>query len=105
MINLKNITPQVLQDYVQGKLSQQDTYALEQLMQSDPLLNDAVEGLQEKTTQPASNYVNEINKNLKQKLKQKRKKLLWIENNNYIVIAIFLIICICIIAYLIIKSK
>lgn len=105
MINPNHITQQLLHDYVQGKLSQEDAYSLEQLMQNDPLLYDAIEGLQQQTQQPTNFYVNEINKKLTKQLKQKRKNKLWIENNNYIIIAIILMICICIIGYMLIKSK
>lgn len=105
MINPNNITQELLQDYVQGKLSQQDAYALEQLMQNDAMLADAIEGLQQKTKQPTSIYISEINKQLKQQLKKKRKKSLWIENHNYIIVAIILMLCICIIGYMIIKSS
>lgn len=104
MINPNHITPEILQNYVQGKLSNEDAYALEQLMQNDPLLNDAVEGLQQQTNNSVNNYVNEINKNLKQQLKRKRKKSLWIDNHNYIIVAIILMLCICIIGYMLIKS-
>jgi flagellar basal body-associated protein FliL len=105
MITPNNITLELLQDYVQGKLSHQDANALEQLMQNDPLLNDAVEGLQQQPSIAATKYVHEINKNLAHKLKRKRKKSLWIENHNYIIIAIILMLCICIIGYMLIMSK
>lgn len=105
MMNPNNITPELLQDYVQGKLSHQDANMLEQLMQNDPLLNDAVEGLQQQPIILANKYVAELNKHLTHKLKRKRKKALWIENHNYIIIAIILMLCTCIIAYMLIKSK
>ncbi|MCC6287205.1 MAG: hypothetical protein IT249_04915 [Chitinophagaceae bacterium] len=73
----KNIDQQKLLDYLQGKLSPEETHEIEKLLIDDDFESDATEGLLEvKDKQQLPVVMNELNKQLVLKLSKRRKKTL-----------------------------
>ncbi len=94
--------------YLDGKLSGEELYEFEQQMSDSSLLNDAVEGLQtleNKTKIDA--YVNDLNKQLHQYTSSKKKRRLKnrLQLNDWTLLAMFLIIALCVTAYVLIKMN
>ncbi|HYE53187.1 MAG TPA: hypothetical protein VD996_00035 [Chitinophagaceae bacterium] len=103
----KDIDNQKLMDYLSGKLSEQEQHELEKQMADSDLVNDAVEGLKSISSQQnIQSYVDQLNKDLHQQLKQRRtrrtrKKL---KDEPYIYIAIVLVLALVVIAYFVIDK-
>ena len=102
----KDIDNQKLMDYLSGKLSAQDKHDVEEWMVDNPFFNEAVEGLQHmKKEQDVPVYVEQLNKQLHQDLKQKkqtrRKKALSFSFWTYL--AIIIILLLVVLVYLVIR--
>ena len=60
--------------YIEGRLSSKDQYALEELLEADPFLNDAVEGLAEmKDKAHLRQITSQINLQLRRQIKSRKK--------------------------------
>jgi len=97
-----------LKKYLSGDASAEEMHAVEKSMADDAFVNDAVEGLQDFTSQAKLNdYVEQLNKKLHQHLEQpkERKKKREIKNLSLIIIAVILILIICVIGYWIIRIQ
>ena len=71
----KDIDPQKLLDYLQDKLSPEERHEIEKLLIDADFEGDAAEGLAEvKDKQQLPVVMNELNKQLVQKLSKRRKK-------------------------------
>ncbi|MGB4773429.1 MAG: hypothetical protein WBP58_18335 [Chitinophagaceae bacterium] len=70
-----HVDEQKLMDYLEGKLSKEQVYEVEQMMTESGFLNDAMEGLSEmKDKQRIATILHELNSKLQVKTqKQKRK--------------------------------
>ena len=103
----KDIDNQKLMDYISGKLSGKEKHEVEQWMIDNHFENEAIEGLQGmKDKKDLDAYVNQLNKELNQYLKQKkqrrdRKK---IKQIPWSYLAIVLVLLLIIIAYFIIQK-
>ncbi len=106
--NLNNeIDQEVLSLYLQDKLSKEERYAFEASMIEDDFASDALEGL---SNLPASANLdllqhslrNNLNKRLKEKNKSKLKTTL--QNTNWYMYAIVLIILLCMVGYYVVTK-
>lgn len=70
----KDIDNQKLMDYISGKLSAEQKHEVEKLMADNPFLNEAVEGLQQAGTANSEKAVEQINKQLRSQLQQRKRK-------------------------------
>ena len=69
------ISEQKLMDYLQGRLSPEESHEVEKLMVDSGFIDDAVEGLSEmKDKQKIAVILQELNGHLNSKIKQKSKK-------------------------------
>lgn len=69
----KDIDNQKLMDYLTGQLSATELHEVEKSMASNDFVNDAIEGLMEiKNNRDISSLVDQLNKDLNKKLKQKK---------------------------------
>jgi hypothetical protein len=112
MSDLKKILDQdsepneeALKRYLEGTASEEERFAIENQMADEDFMNDAVEGLQNfKNQHQMQDYVNQINKELhKQTNKKKRRRLKrHIEDQNWTLISVILIIILCILGYFVI---
>ena len=102
----KDIDNQKLMDYISGKLSGSEKHQVEQWMIDNNFESEAMEGLQiMKDKKDLEKYVNQLNKELNQYLKQKkqrrdRKKIKEIPWSYFAIVLILLLI---IIAYFVIQ--
>ncbi|MEI8074970.1 MAG: hypothetical protein WCH78_09480 [Bacteroidota bacterium] len=112
MSDLKKILDQgsepneeALRRYLEGTASEEERFAIENQMADEDFMNDAVEGLQNfKNQHQMQDYVNQINKELhKQTNKKKRRRLKHhMEDQNWTLISVILIIILCILGYFVI---
>lgn len=96
----------ILKKYLNNELSEAEKYEVEKAMLDDPLLEEAMEGLQNFPTANISKSVGTINRNLKKTISKNRgeKHRSKISSQAIAIFAIILIILLCVIAYLIIRK-
>lgn len=102
----KDIDNQKLMDYLSGKLSEQEKHEVEKWMVDNDFENEAVEGLQQLTGKKnLEGYVDQLNKELHQYIRQKkdRREKRKINNSFWVYTAIILILLIIILAYIVIS--
>lgn len=103
----KDINNQKLMDYLSGKLSAEETHAVEKQMNDSDFVNDAVEGLQDvKNKKDLSILVEQLNADLHKQLdKKKRRKLKRaLKDQPWVYITIILILFLIIIGFIVIKK-
>lgn len=104
----KDIDNQKLMDYLSGKLSEQEKHEVERWMADNDFTGDAMEGLQDLSGTSKKNlplYVDQLNKELNQYIQQKkqRRERRRIKDNPWIYLALFLILLLVILGYVVIK--
>lgn len=112
MSDLKNIlnhgpefNEDALKRYLNGTASEEERFEIENQMADEDFMNDAVEGLQNfKDPQLMDHYVTQINKEIQvQTSKKKRRRIKkHIEDQNWTLISVILIIVLCILGYFVI---
>ena len=74
-IDSRQIDEDRLLAYLEGKLPPQEQHALEEILEADPFLNDAVEGLAEiKDKDQIRDIAAQINAQLKRQIQNRRKQ-------------------------------
>ncbi len=104
---MSNIDNQKLADYFNGKLSFAEQHEVEMWMMENPFDAEAFEGLRTVQSQQKINItVDQLNKQLKKYLLEKkikrRRKL--ITSDTWTYLAVFIILILAILAYIIIKT-
>ncbi|MEO8860958.1 MAG: hypothetical protein ABI358_06010 [Ginsengibacter sp.] len=103
----EGIDNQKLMDYVNGKLSEDEKHELEKKMIDSEMLNDSVEGLEKfKNKKEVSNFVAQLNLNLKKQLQKKKikKDKRKLKDLPWLYFAIILILIIILIGFLVVKN-
>jgi anti-sigma factor RsiW len=103
----KDIDNQKLMDYLAGKLSEQEKHEVEAWMVDNDFDNEAMEGLQDfSAKKDINNYVDQLNKELNQYIqaKKQRRERRKIQEQPWTYLAIFLILVLIILAYIVIKK-
>jgi anti-sigma factor RsiW len=103
----KDIDNQKLMDYLAGQLSEQEKNEVERWMADNDFANEAVEGLQDFSAKKDLNiYVDQLNKELNQyiKTKKQRRERRKFQEQPWTYLAIFLILLLIILGYIIIKK-
>jgi ferric-dicitrate binding protein FerR (iron transport regulator) len=102
----KEIDNQLLMDYISGHLSDADQHSVEEWLDENQFAADALEGLQEFGNKEQLNeYVNQLNRELKsylQQKKQKREKRRW-KDNPWTAVALVLILGLIFLAYVVLR--
>ena len=108
---LSNLSTEVDQEtlllYLQGKLSEEKKHEVEKQMLESEFTDDAVEGLQQiKDKQQIEYMVEMLNRDLKKKIEKKKifRKKLELKQEPGLYIAIFILILLIIICYMIISK-
>lgn len=112
--DLKNILSHLATDidqetlllYLQGKLSEEKKHEVEKQLAGNEFAEDALEGLQEfKDKQQLSHMVELLNRDLKKKVERKkqRREKLKLKDQSWLYMAIFIIILLIIISYMVIQ--
>ena len=94
-------------DYLSNKLSAEEKHELEKQMADSPLMNDALEGLQDfKNKQDVSEFVTQLNTNLHKQLeiKKRRKQKRKLKDQPWVLLAIILILLLVVVSFLVIKK-
>jgi hypothetical protein len=105
--NSKDIDNQQLMDYLSGKLSGEEKFAVEKGMADNEFMNDAMEGLSTiRNKKDIQVYVDELNASLQKSLSRKKQRRLKrrLREGPWGYVAILLIILLCIAAYLIVRK-
>ena len=101
------VDQETLLKYLEGRLSEEQKHELEKKMLSSEFTDDAMEGLQEiKNKRNISSLVDQLNRDLHNKLekkKQRREKLRF-KDQPWLFIAIFIILILIIISYVVIHK-
>ena len=96
-----------LMQYLEGNLSSEEAHTFEKEMADSELLNDAVEGLQQVNDKSKiNNYINDLNKQLKQYTASKKKRRVNYKSqfNFWSIFAIILIITLAVITYFVLNK-
>ncbi len=104
-VNQEELNEEELIKYLEGKLTHKEQHAFEQKMNNSAFINDAIEGLQEVTlTDKISSITQQLNHQLRQNTKNKKKRILRPKTDiqEWIVIAVLSIIFLCAAGYLLI---
>ncbi len=94
--------------YLEGHASEEERFAVENMMAESAFVDDAVEGLQQfKNPGEIKESIEQLNRQLQKQTQKKnsRKKKRRIEPNHWIVIAILGILLLCIIGFLLIHFQ
>ena len=93
-----------LLQYLKGIAPDEESHAVEEQMASSPFVDDAIEGLQSiDHKEKLDIYVSDLNKNLRKQLqtvKQKKEKRK-IKNINWIITCVFIILVLCMMAFVV----
>ncbi len=107
---LSNLSPEIDQEtlllYLQNKLSVEKMHEVEKKLLDNEFADDAAEGLQQFTNKEKLNLVVEqLNKNLKSKLKDKRKRrpAIHLREYSWIYLAVIILILLILISYFVIQ--
>lgn len=100
--NNEDFTDEQLLSYLKGNLSSEDLQHLEEQIQDDAFMKDAVAGLQQfSSDKKLDQYVKKLNQNLQQQLsiKKQRKWKRRLESPSWNIIATVIILVLCVLAY------
>ena len=103
----KDIDNQKLMDYLSGKLSGEEKHEIEKIITDSPLINDAVEGLEQfKNKKDLSAFVEQLNADLHKQLlkKAQRKQKRKLRDPVWLYLAIALILLLVVIGFIVIKK-
>ena len=103
----KDIDNQKLMDYLSDKLSGEEKHEMEKLMTDSPLVNDAVEGLEQfENKKNLLAFAEQLNADLHKQLEKKkqRKQKLKLKEQPGLYIAIILILTLLIIGFIVITK-
>lgn len=103
----KDIDNQKLMDYLAGKLSETEKNEVERWMADNEFAEEAMEGLEQfSSKKDLSGYVDQLNKELNQYIKQKkhRRERRKLQEQPWTYLAIFLVLVLVVLAYIIIKK-
>ncbi len=92
--------------YIQGDLSKDEQYEVEKQIASSDFASDAMEGLQQiRNKKSIEDYVDELNRQLKKQVsvKKHRKEKRKLKDNQWIVIAVVVVLGLCILGYAVIR--
>ena len=104
----KDIDNQKLMDYLSDKLSGEEKHEMEKLMTDSPLVNDAIEGLQQfENKKKLLAFAEQLNTDLHKQLEKKkqRKQKLKLKEQPWLYIAIILILTLLIIGFIVITNN
>ena len=101
----EELNEQELMKYLEGNYSEEERFAVEKQMAGSAFINDAVEGLQQ-FNQPAKlqTLKDQLNRQLRKETSKKhgKKRKRGIKDQQLLILAVFAILFICILGYLLI---
>jgi competence CoiA-like predicted nuclease len=103
----KDIDNQKLMDYLSDKLSGDEKHEIEKLMADSPLINDAVEGLQQfENKKDLLAYVTQLNADLQKQIQKKaqRKQKRKLREQPWLYLTIIVILLLIVVAFVVIRK-
>ena len=103
----KDIDNQKLMDYLSGKLPENEKNEVEQWMAENEFTEEALEGLQQfKQPRDLQAYVDKLHSDLNRQLQQKktRREKRRIKETPWVLLAVFVVLLLVIMAYLVLKQ-
>lgn len=101
----EELSDEQLMNYLKGYLSHEDAHNIEEKMMNDSFVNDAIEGLQQfSSNKKLDDYVRQLNQHLQQqtaaqKVRNNRRRL---KDLPWIIQALIIILLLCMLAYMVI---
>ena len=92
--------------YIQGDLSKDELYEVEKQIASSDFTSDAMDGLQQiRNKRSIDDYVDELNRQLQKQVsvKKQRKGKRKLKDNQWIVIAVVVVLGLCVLGYAVIR--
>ena len=92
--------------YIQGDLSKDELYEVEKQIASSDFTSDAMDGLQQiRNKRSIDDYVDELNRQLQKQVsvKKQRKEKRKLKDNQWIVIAVVVVLGLCVLGYAVIR--
>lgn len=90
--------------YIKGEVSAAEKTRIEQIISSNPFMNDAYEGLLQSNLQTIASAEHVIHTRLKKEIKKSKGKSIKTFQNNIWIICLLLILCLIVIAFFLIKN-
>lgn len=100
-----DMNPEELMKYLRGNASEEERFAVEKQMADSSFMDDAVEGLQHfRDPEDAKKYAEQLNRQLQKytAVRQARKKRRKFRDQNWLIVAILVILLLCVAGYLLI---
>jgi len=101
----EELSDEQLLNYLKGVLSAEDAHDVEEKMIEDSFINDAVEGLQQfSSNKKLDDYVRQLNHHLHQQIAEQKKRgyKRRLKDMPWIVQALVIILLLCVLAYVVI---
>ena len=101
----EELSDEQLMNYLKGYLSHEDAHEIEERMIDDSFVNDAIEGLQQfSSNKKLDDYVRQLNHHLQEQIaaQKERKERRKLKDIPWIVQAIVIVLLLCMIAYVVI---
>jgi len=98
----EELSDEQLMNYLKGVLSQEDAHDIEEKMVDDSFVNDAIEGLQQfSSNKKLDDYVRQLNHHLHQQIdaQKQRKNKRRIKDMPWIIQALIIVLLLCMLAY------
>lgn len=102
----KDVDQETLLKYLNNQLSDEQRHEVEKKMLANDFTDDAMEGLQQiRNKEKISSFVDQLNRDLQKKLEKKknRREKLRFKNQPWLYIAIFIILLLIVISYVVIQ--
>lgn len=103
----KGIDNQQLVDYLTNNLSQPEQHEMEKIMNDDPFVNDAVEGLQQvKEHKNITAYVEQLNNDLHKQIarNKKRKEKRKLKDSPYSYLIALILLLLLVVCFIVVKK-
>jgi len=101
----EELSDEQLMNYLKGYLSREDAHDIEEKMIEDSFVNDAIEGLQQfSSNKKLDDYVRQLNQHLQQQTaaQKHRKTKRRLKDLPWIIQALIIILLLCMLAYIVI---
>lgn len=101
--NKGKLPEELLQAYLEGRLSPEQQREVETWLSEEGMESDAVEGLKELPARDTKQLVDRLNYNLHHELAKKKRRHSTIKDNQWAWLAILVVLMLCVLGFVVIK--
>ncbi|WP_137260585.1 hypothetical protein [Ilyomonas limi] len=101
----EELSDEQLKNYLKGYLSREDAHDIEERMVDDSFVNDAIEGLQQfSSNKKLDDYVRQLNQHLHQQMAEQKQRSYKrrLKDIPWIIQALIIVLLLCMLAYVVI---